>query len=351
MFLIWPHSGEPYLARTTQLRRRLKRLLGRRERLSGWLHLRDVAQRVEYWPYRSRLESSLLLYDLARRHFPQSYSRLLKLRQPAYVKLVLSNPFPRTLVTSRLSGVDSLHYGPFRTRAAAEKFESELLELFQIRRCQEDLLPSVEHPGCVYGEMNKCLRPCQLVVSRSEYQSEVDRLAGFLRSNGRTLLESVRAARDRLSEELEFEEAARMHKRFERVLAMLQGREDLANDITRLCGVAVVESVDPECVLLRFFHGGRWLEAIHFRVNMDGRAASLDQRLREVASSLTFGGRLTLSERQDHLALLAGWYFSSWRDGEWVPYEDLQTLPYRKLVHAVHRVATQKSPVEAGEQH
>lgn len=348
VFLIWPQAGEPYLARTNQLRRRLLRLLGPRKHTGRMLHLRDIAVRVEYWPFRSRLESSLLLYELARRHFPETYSRILKLRQPSFVKLLLSNAYPRTLLTTRLSGVESIHYGPFRTRAAAEKFEGDVLDFFQIRRCQEDLLPSPEHPGCVYGEMNKCLRPCQMIVSDSEYQSEVDRVASFLRSNGETLLESVRTARDRLSEDLEFEEASRMHKRMEKISSVLQARDDLASDVTQLNGIAVLHSTEMEAVRLRFFHQGRWLEGATLSLKVEeGKPVPLDRKLREIAANLQIAGRVTLRDRQDHLALLAAWFYSSWRDGEWVPYGDLKTLPYRKLVNAIHRVV-KSDAIEVG---
>jgi hypothetical protein len=48
---------------------------------------------------------------------------------------------------------------------------------------------------------------------------------------------------------------------------------------------------------------------------------------------------MTLRERQEYLALLARWYYSSWRDGEWLPFESYDDIPYRKLVNAVSRVA------------
>ena len=38
------------------------------------------------------------------------------------------------------------------------------------------------------------------------------------------------------------------------------------------------------------------------------------------------------------LALLARWYYSSWRDGEWLPFDGFPALPYRKLVNAIHRI-------------
>ena len=126
----------------------------------------------------------LLHYALARRYFPDDYLRLIKLRMPAYVKLILANEFPRTQVSSRLSASRAIHYGPFQSRAAAELFENQFLDLFQMRRCQENLEPSPQHPGCIYGEMNRCLRPCQQVVSRDEYLSETKRVEEFLTGNG-----------------------------------------------------------------------------------------------------------------------------------------------------------------------
>jgi excinuclease UvrABC nuclease subunit len=304
------------------------------------LNLRDVVSRIEYWLTASRLESSLYSYELARRYFPDSYEILLKLRMPNYVRLILSKVFARTQVTSRLSGSRSIFYGPFRTRAGAERFESEFLDLFQIRRCQEDFDPSPEHPGCIYGEMNRCLRPCQQVVGIAEYQSEVDRVAQFLSTRGESLLRTVAAARDRLSDEMDFEEAARQHARYERIQQVLRLSDALAEDIDRLWGVAVTSSGQPAVVTLWFCAGGFWQPPRRFELNApEGKPVSLDRRLRELVASLT-PAKLTVTERQEHLALLAKWYYSSWRDGEWLSFTTLDSIPYRKLVNAIHRVAT-----------
>ena len=180
VFVVWAGDRSAYLAKTSMLRRRLLRIFKTADKQDATprrsLNLRTVATRVEYWPTGSRLESMLLHYALARRYFPDDYLRLVKLRMPAYVRLILANEFPRTQVSARLSASRAIHYGPFQSRAAAELFEEQFLDLFQVRRCQENLEPSPQHPGCIYGEMNRCLRPCQQVVSREEYLSEVERV-------------------------------------------------------------------------------------------------------------------------------------------------------------------------------
>ena len=73
VFALWPGEGEPYLSKTALLRRRLLRLLARREKPSRLLNLRHAVRRIEYRLTGSAFESSVVLYELARRHFPDSY--------------------------------------------------------------------------------------------------------------------------------------------------------------------------------------------------------------------------------------------------------------------------------------
>ena len=225
---------------------------------------------------------------------------------------------------------------PGDTRAAAEDFEKQALEFFQIRRCQEDLAPAPDHPGCIYGEMNMCLRPCQEVVGEAEYATESQRVKEFLSTRGQSLLATVERARERASENLDFEEAARQHKRFEKVQTVLRLLEEPVADLGQMNGVAIGKSVEPGQVELRFLLRGAWVEPRNFA--LDGAGVSMDARLREMTSGLA-AEKVTVSERQEHLAILARWVYSSWRDGEWLQFENLETLPYRKLVRAISRVA------------
>jgi excinuclease ABC subunit C len=349
VFVVWAGDRSAYLAKTSMLRRRLMRIFKAPDSNPGAtprrsLNLREVATRVEYWPTASRFESLLLHYALAHRYFPDDYLRMIKLRMPAYVKLILGNEFPRTQVSTRLSAGRAVHYGPFQSRAAAELFEDQFLDLFQIRRCQENLEPSPQHPGCIYGEMNRCLRPCQQVVSREEYLSESARVEEFLTGNGSAMISVASAARDRLSGEMNFEEAARQHKRLERIQAVLALRGDLVCDINRLYGVAIAPGLLPDCVNLWFVCQGAWQAPVQFPLTS---FVSLDQRLRELVASIQ-PVTLPLAEKQEHLALLARWHYSSWSDGEWIGFPALNQAPYRKLVRAISRVSQKASSAQSG---
>jgi excinuclease ABC subunit C len=344
VFLLWAAEGSPYLARTALLRRRLRRLLSNRDRVSRVLNLSGVAERVEYWPTGSQLESALIYLELARRYFPKDWQRITRLKPPAFVRLTLDNPFPRTMITTKLIGSKTtrgLLYGPFASRPAADRFNEALLDLFQVRRCEENLLPAPNHPGCIYGEMNRCLRPCQQAVSIEEYRGESDRMQQFLETGGASLKHVAEAAREHASADMQFEEAERLHQRIARIADVQALAGELARPIDRLAGVAVTGSTAQECVDLWFLAGGRWQQPR--RVSLSETIAtgsSLDRRMRELVSSIAPEGIAPSGEPDlEHLSILVRWQGSSWRDGEWIGFDSFDKLPYRKLVNAMGRVA------------
>jgi excinuclease ABC subunit C len=335
VFLLWARAGKPYLARTNVLRRRLTRLLG---------NLRGAVERIEYQFAGSRLESQFLVWELARKHLGAEYRQEIRLRLPPYVKLILSNQFPRTQVTTHIGRAPAVYYGPFRNRSTASRFESGFLDLFQLRRCQDDLAPSPEHPGCIYGEMGRCLRPCQQAVGVPEYRGEAERVAEFLRTSGRSLAGLAESARERLSDDMDFEGAALMHQRFQRIQEVLALRDEMVRDVDRLNAIAVTPSTEPDAVELGWLRDGHWQGFSRLAFNpADGAAVSLDARLREVASVVEAKPASGI-ERMEQLAILARWFYSSWCDGELLLIDDWAKIPYRKLVNAVSRIAHGQPP-------
>jgi hypothetical protein len=337
IYLLTPESGNPYLGWSGYLSKRLARLLlGPRDGDGNlFAKLRAGLVRVEYWLTASRLETSLLLYLLARRHDPTQYRRRLKLRTPWLVELLTQDPFPRIFVQNRHLSSNTLSYGPFPTRDAAERFEAGVEGLFQIRRCTDRLMPHEDHPGCIYGEMNQCMRPCQLAVTPKEYAAEVDRVADFLASNGRHMTTVLTAARERACEATEFEQAARIHREMERVKSVIGLRDEIITEVHTLNGVALTIGRAPRTVALWPMLSGYWQPplAIDFS-NPDSSAKSLDRQLREQLSDHLAAPNLD-GDRMEHMALLSRWYYSTWRDGAWFAFRDLTDLDYRALVRRI----------------
>src|SRR5207302_2890592 len=143
------------------------------------------------------------------------YRERLKLRFAAVIKFDLENPYPRAYVTRRIAKLPgrtrSRYYGPFPSRAAAEKFLNDALDFFKMRRCDFELNPDPAFPGCIYSEMKMCLAPCFKGCSDQDYFAEVKRVQDFFESGGQSLLQELSAERERASQALQFEQPAGIH--------------------------------------------------------------------------------------------------------------------------------------------
>ena len=142
--------------------------------------------RIDYTVTGSEFESTLTLYHASVRIFGLAEARRrLRLHTPFFLRFTAENAYPRVYSTNRLSRRALAHtYGPFPSRAAADRYCDAVLDLFKLRRCYEDLAPYPEHPGCVYQEMNKCLAPCNQACTpagRSRLRRRSRRRRGLLR--------------------------------------------------------------------------------------------------------------------------------------------------------------------------
>ena len=82
-----------------------------------------------------------------------------------------------------------------------------------------------------------------------------------------------------------FEEAARQHKRFEKVQEVLKLRDELARDVDRLNGVAITRSLAADAVEMWFVREGDWQEPQRFSFEVqEGKPVSLDRKLRETSA-------------------------------------------------------------------
>lgn len=325
-------NAPPRLGQSKLLRRRLLRMARVIEDAG-----RAADSDLRFSPTGSDFESRWLLYSLARESFPGEYAKLLRLRPPYYLKAHLTNAYPRTFVTQRLVGGRALFFGPFRRRTAAERFEGEFLDFFRIRRCSENLAPSPDHPGCVYGEIGQCLRPCQNAVSDEEYRAEMARVLEALRSRGATLRSEIEQQRDAASESLEFESAAKLHQRAEKAAETMKLAEEPARDIDALRAVVIQQSAEPGHLELWLLDRGFLHRLPAFPIKVES-PAPLDGRLREHIALSRGRAEDGTRVRADHLTLLARWWFSSWREGEMILTDGWDRLPLRRLVNAVSRV-------------
>src|SRR5260370_17805416 len=89
-------EAAPYLTQTTDLRRRMRRLLDPPESQSKRLNLREKVAGIEYSITGSAFESSLVLYDATAALFGYTEARRrLTLHTPYFLRMSIQTAFPR----------------------------------------------------------------------------------------------------------------------------------------------------------------------------------------------------------------------------------------------------------------
>jgi len=335
-------GAEPYVSKTADLRRRLKRLLAPPEGQSKRLNLRERVRTIEYRLTGSDFESRWALYQTLRHEFPKDYADRLKLRPAPLVKLNLDDPYPRAYVTRRITSLKgkSLYYGPFQSRATAEKFLNDSLDLFKMRRCDFDLNPDPQFPGCIYSEMKMCLAPCFKGCTDEAYAEEVARVRRFLDTAGDSLTRELEAEREKASAELAFEQAAALHARLEKVHAAAHQRPEIARRLDQLRGLIIQPSSEPGCVAFFLLEGGRLAGPTAFPVQDqgEGKHLSMESRILAALDAAPHPAAGPATELVEHLALLKRWVFRTQRVGELFLADDSGELPMRRIVRGVSRV-------------
>lgn len=246
-----------------------------------------------------------------------------------------------------------------------------------------------------------CLAPCFAGCTQEEYDLETGRVLATLDSCGSWLTESLEREREAASEALDFERAAGIHKRIEKVTAALRGLPELARPIPELNAVILERAAEERTVIVFPVRGGILSEPLFLRFGeIASEPRSMEAILREQLAPETivrlskekrralwgsaeaapgaapnavsaesgaragaevkapetnssgasegakietledfrakYGLHAAAPELQEHLALLARWFYSKPREGE-IFFREAD-WPYRRILRACARL-------------
>ncbi len=386
--------AEPYVGRTPNLRNRLERLLQPSAKHPRRLQLAGLVRRIEWKPTGSEFESLLAQFDLLAEIYGAKALERMHLGAPAFIRYLGGNPYPRITVTNRPNQREAdWAYGPFASRATAERFADEALKLFLLRRCTDDLRPDPSHPGCVYSEMKMCLAPCYKGCTDERYAQEAAQVEHFLATRGESRLVTLRAERDEASSNLEFEAAAALHAQVQKVETVRALAPELVRPLSQLRALILQASGEPDEVVVFLFEDGRLrgpavFSTLGMRIQNEQSGSSslfaqplaleavpedqgsgirdqgpgnindgprtreqgaprvarglLESRLESAIAALAEDdGHSSLTERQGHLALLKRWYYrpEAKRTGEIFFPDNEGGWPIKGILRGIGRVA------------
>jgi excinuclease UvrABC nuclease subunit len=346
-------GARPLLLRTADLRRRLRLLLGPREATAKHVHLGTYTGRIRYRVTGSPFEQALAHWQQARAMWPREYRKRLRFRPPALIKLTSAAAYPRAYVTRRM-GPSGIYFGPFATRRAADTFLKSFQDLFRLRRCQIKILRDPAFPGCIYSEMKMCLAPCFAGCTDAEYSTEAARAADFLSTGGASLLAELERQRESASTDLDFERAAALHRALEKADAARRGIPEIARSIDALDAVVLQRGREEKTIAVFAVRGGHIADPVLLRfTELVSQPRSVEEILRGVLESVPDEGPATSEtadayqpdKLEDHLALLARWFYARPRQGEiFFPENKPRGWPYRRMLRACSRLLSPESP-------
>ncbi len=154
-------------------------------------------------------EALLLEATMIKRHQPFFNVRLKDDKHYPYLKIDVSEEWPRVEITRRVKSDGARYFGPFASAGSVRRTLDLVKKLFPWRSCTKTITGDDPRP-CLEYYIHRCIGPCASLCSKGEYDTVIQQTIMFLEGRtveiGRDLRREMQAA----SEAMEYERAARL---------------------------------------------------------------------------------------------------------------------------------------------
>ena len=163
-------------------------------------------------------EDALLLENSLIKKYNPRYNVLLK-DGKTYPSICITNEFfPRIFKTRTINKKFGTYYGPYAKVSAMYDVLNLIKELYSPRTCRQPItkegIKSGKYRVCLDYHIKKCLGPCVGKQSYEDYQKNIAQAREILKGNTRDVLRDLKEEMLRLSEELRFEEAEEVKRKY-----------------------------------------------------------------------------------------------------------------------------------------
>jgi len=181
-----------------------------------------------------------------------------------YIYIDNSQDYPRFEITRKvINSKDITYYGPYSV-GARDILNSiyDICKLVQKKACLKS------KKLCLYHQIDKCLGPCELPITKERYAKEVT-LATKLIKNKKLLLGKLQEKMEFYAEELRFEEAAELRDVMERIeRSEIKSEIDFATNESY--DIFAIENSDKRAVVVKIFmRHGKIISSSHEYINLN----------------------------------------------------------------------------------
>ena len=163
-------------------------------------------------------EDALLLENALIKKYNPRYNVLLK-DGKTYPSICITKEYlPRIFPTRTINKKWGTYYGPYSHVGSMHAVLDLIKKLYHPRTCKQPLLEEGVNGGkyqvCLEYHIKNCAGPCIKKQSWEDYQKNINQAREILKGNTRQLLRDLREEMMKLAEELRFEEAEEVKRRY-----------------------------------------------------------------------------------------------------------------------------------------
>ncbi len=192
-------------------------------------HIQAMVDRIydfEVITTANQKEALVLECTLIKRYKPRFNIRLRDDKNYLYIKLPVTEDFPRVYTVRRAQPDGAKYYGPYTNAIALRSTLKTVRRVVPYRTCTDHEFAL--HRPCFYYHLKLCTAPCAGFQTRDEYHQQLDQIALFLEGKSDDLVKQLKQRMAEASEAMNYEAAARYRDRLQAIETMAQRQKMLA---------------------------------------------------------------------------------------------------------------------------
>jgi excinuclease ABC subunit C len=212
----------------------------------------------EYVVTKNELEALVLEANFIKKLKPRFNIILRDDKNYPYLKLTVNEKWPRLAIVRKIDKDGALYFGPYVPAGTMWEMVKFIRRHFPIRICKYNL--GRPFRPCVQYQMGRCLAPCSESLRRDEdweiYQETAREVRSFIQGDKRELLANLHNRMHRLSEELKFEEAARIRDRLKALEGAWESQRVITPELGDMDVLGLYRAKEEASVFILFLRKG-----------------------------------------------------------------------------------------------
>lgn len=253
-----------YVGKARNLRNRVKSYFAPSRKNGAKDALVNNIASLEYVVTTDETEAMILECDLIKKYQPKYNVAWKDSKTFPYIKVTVNEEIPRVLTTRELLDDGAKYFGPYTRFRSVKENLKYIRRLFGICGSESPVQRGRMKRPCLEYHINNCSAPCVGKISKEEYLARVEQLLLFLAGEKEELVEQLYLEMEKASEELRFEDAAKIRDRIIGVERSI-GRQKILSTKFRDTDFIGYEKLGRKvCIVLLFIQSGRMVDRKDF---------------------------------------------------------------------------------------